>query len=303
MTTSIPTPSTFLAAFDYSQLTKDLIWSSLSASQQQAEVATLNAASASSSTSSGSASGTTTVSGATTVTGPFQTINTIPGSSFTGISSDSQTPTAANLTALTALFNGSQLFDTATFVNIVQNRTAVNPFGDNASTNANVTNDTIAGGDPSHLALVQRPGESAADFAARTASYNSFENQVQQTYQAITSKFGFTQGLLGKDTNVNGHIDNETELFGFKSVSSGTVGADTLPNFSGGVNNGVEFLASNFALEYLLNPQNGQSVAINQSVNSLSFTNSVANGFYTAASTSLTLDSNGKVVLNVNVTT
>jgi hypothetical protein len=52
-------------------------------------------------------------------------------------------------------------------------------------------------------------------------SYDLFETFVTSLAKSISDRFGSSQALLGYDTNDNGFIDSENELFGFDGTTAG----------------------------------------------------------------------------------
>jgi hypothetical protein len=114
-------------------------------------------------------------------------------------------------------------------------------------------------------------------------SYDLFETFVTSLAKSITDRFGSSQALLGYDTNDNGFIDSENELFGF----DGTTAGPSL-NTAGLVSGRLMVLTSA-----------GASVRVDQSI--FGTTRDASSGFmpYTTAFTTLQQDAAGALELVV----
>lgn len=114
-------------------------------------------------------------------------------------------------------------------------------------------------------------------------NYDLFEKQIASLVKSVTDRFGQSEGLLGYDTNGNGFIDNENELFGFDGTTAG-------PSLS------TSGLLSD---KFMVLTSAGKSVKVDQSIFGTARDASAGYLPYTTAYTTLQLDSSGKLELVV----
>lgn len=114
-------------------------------------------------------------------------------------------------------------------------------------------------------------------------SYDLFEALVTSLAKSVTDRFGSNEGLLGYDTNGNGYLDSESELFGFDGTTAG-------PSLS------TSGLLSD---RFMVLTSDGKSVKVDQSIYGTS--RDASNGYlpYTTAFTTLQRDTSGKLEIVV----
>ncbi len=163
---------------------------------------------------------------------------------------------------------------------------------DNFST-TNVLRDNGSAGDTNGGAIfvtiragtgAERVTNPYTDDTTRTNdNFDLFEAQVTSLAKRITDRFGQSQGLLGYDTNGNGFLDNESELFGF----DGTTAGPSLST-SGLLSDRIMVLTSA-----------GKSVKVDQSIFGTAPDASAGYLPYTTAFTTLQRDAGGRLELVV----
>jgi hypothetical protein len=117
-------------------------------------------------------------------------------------------------------------------------------------------------------------------------NYDLFEKQTTSLAKSITDRFGQSEGLLGYDTNGNGYLDNESELFGFDGTTAG-------PSLS------ASGLLSD---RFMVLTSAGKSVKVDQSIFGTARDSSDGYLPYTTAYTTLQRDGSGKLELVVGST-